>query len=285
MPAMPNEMRTPTISLGGGTIASAVTRLWREPLLHFCVLGALIFGADALLHPPTATDNKEILVSKTLRQRFIDGFDEDKERVPSQAELQQMIDNWVVREILYREGKALAVDRGDDMIRERVTYKVQELIFEQIKVPRPTEDDLRTWFAANHTRFDEPERVGFYMTPPSDEPTARRQFDDILAQRESNDLQQHTRAFPGRPVGSLAASFGDRFRDVLLALPMKEWHLIQSKEGWHVVRLDSRHPGSLASLDNVRDEATKLWAAEETRKRAAEAVSRLKSSYRVRYEQ
>jgi hypothetical protein len=123
------------------------------------------------------------------------------------------------------------------------------------------------------------------MTPPSDEPTARRQFDDILAQRESNDLQQHTRAFPGRPVGSLAASFGDRFRDVLLALPMKEWHLIQSKEGWHVVRLDSRHPGSLASLDNVRDEATKLWAAEETRKRAAEAVSRLKSSYRVRYEQ
>jgi len=266
-------------------LASAAARfLWREPLLHFCLLGALIFGVDTLLHPP-ARDDKVIVVTKAMRQSFIENFDEDKERVPSGAELEKMIESWVASEILYREGKTLAVDRGDEMIRDRVAYKLQLLIFDQIRVPQPTEDELRAWFAENHERFDEPERVGFYLTPPTDEVTARRQLEDIESQRESEDLQKQTRAILGRPVASLAASFGEDFRDALLRLPLGTWSVLQSKDGWHIVRLDSRRPGSPATIDSVRDEAVRIWHTDETRKRAWEAVSRLKASYTVRYEQ
>src|SRR5215470_12301843 len=61
---------------------TAARSLWREPLLHFFVLGALIFAADLILHPP-ANDERVITVTKALRQSFIDNFDEDKERAPS----------------------------------------------------------------------------------------------------------------------------------------------------------------------------------------------------------
>jgi parvulin-like peptidyl-prolyl cis-trans isomerase-like protein len=265
-------------------IASVAARfLRREPLLHFFVLGALIFGVDAALHPP-AKDDHVITVTKAMRQSFIDNFDEDKERVPSDAELEKMIESWVASEILYREGKTLAVDRGDDMIRDRVAYKLQLLIFDQIHVPQPTEDQLRDWFADNHERFDEPERVGFYLTPPTDEATARRELGDIQAERESEDLQRQARAILARPVASLAASFGEGFRDALLALPLGQWTVLQSKDGWHVVRLDSRNSGEPARLESIRDEATRIWHTDETRKLAWEAVSRLKASYNVRYE-
>src|ERR1700730_17776487 len=157
------------------SMAFAAARfLRREPLLHFVLLGALIFGVDAVLHPPPK-DEKVITVTKAMRQSFIDNFDEDKSRVPSDAELEKMIESWVASEILYREGKALGVDRGDDMIRDRVAFKLQLLIFDQIRVSQPTEDQLRAWFADNHERFDEQERVGFYLTPPTDEMTAQRQ--------------------------------------------------------------------------------------------------------------
>jgi len=300
--AMPNEIQTPRISPIGGShqiaadsadraahssrpIVSAAARfLWREPLLHFVLLGAIIFGVDAALHPPPK-DDKVITVTKAMRQSFIENFDEDKSRVPSDAELEKMIESWVASEILYREGKALGVDRGDDMIRDRVAFKLQLLIFDQIRLPRPTEDQLRAWFADNHERFDEQERVGFYLTPPTDEMTAQRQLVDIEGQHESEELQKQTRAILGRPVASLAASFGEKFRDALLALPLGQWKILQSKDGWHVVRLDSRRAGVLASLDNVRDEAVRIWLTDETRKRAWEAVSRLKASYSVRYEQ
>jgi hypothetical protein len=219
-----------------------------------------------------------------MRQSFIDNFDEDKARVPSGAELQKMIDSWVASEILYREGKGLAVDRGDDMIRDRIAYKLQLLIFDQISVPQPTQEQLHAWFANNHGRFDEPETVGFYLTPPTDEATARRELEDIQARRESVELQKQTRAILARPVASLAPSFGERFRDALLAQPLEQWTVLQSKDGWHVVRLDSRRAGTLASLESVREEAARLWHTDETRKRAWEAVNRLKASYTVRYE-
>jgi hypothetical protein len=297
----PDDIPSPRISPSGGSdshsaadtgdrdassrpAASALPGFWREPLLHFLVLGALIFGADAILHPP-AKDDREIVVTKALRQSFIENFDEDKERTPSAAELEKMIESWVASEILYREGKMLAVDRGDDMIRDRIAFKLQLLIFDQIRVAPPTEDELRAWFADNHQRFDEPERVGFYLTPPTDESMARRQLEDIQAQRESETLQKQTRAILGRPVASLAASFGEDFRDAVLALPMGKWAVLQSKDGWHVVRLDSRRPGVLATLESVRDEAARIWQTDETRKRAWEAVTRLKATYNVRYEQ
>jgi hypothetical protein len=264
--------------------SAAAHSLWREPLLHFAVLGALVFVGDAILHP-LAKDERVITVTKALRQSFIDNFDEDKERTPSEAELQKMIDAWVASEILYREGKALAVDVGDEQIRDRIAYKLQVLIFDQAQVGPPSEEQLRAWFESNHERFDEPERVGFYLTPPTDEATARRQLADIEAQHESAELQQQTRAILGRPIASLAPSFGEGFRDGLLALPLGQWAVLQSKDGWHVVRLDSRRPGKLARLQDVRDEASRIWRTDETRKRAWEAVNRLKASYRVRYEQ
>ncbi|WP_407112899.1 peptidyl-prolyl cis-trans isomerase [Bradyrhizobium sp. LMG 9283] len=266
------------------SIISTLMRLSREPLLHFALLGGMIFAADAALHP-AAKDEKVITVTKALRQSFIENFDEDKERTPSDDQLQKRIDAWVASEILYREGKALAVDRGDEMIRDRIAFKMQLLIFDQIRIAKPTEEQLQAWFAENHTRFDEPERVSFYITPPTDQTTAQRQLDDIVQQHESAELQQQTRAILARPVASLAASFGEDFRDALLSMPHEQWKVLRSKEGWHVVRLDSRREGALASLEKVRDEAARIWQTEETRKLAWEAVKRLKASYQVRYEQ
>ncbi len=263
--------------------AAALWRLAAEPLVHFAILGGLIFGIDAVLHPP-ARNEHVIVVTKALRQSFIDGFSEDKDKAPTADDVNKMIDAWVASEILYREGKAAGVDRGDQTIRDRIAYKLQLLIFDQVKVERPTNDQLRQWFATNHQRYDEPERVGFYITPPTDEAAARRALDAIAAQHEDADLQRKTRAILARPVAAVAAAFGTDFRDKLLAAPLGQWVVLQSKEGWHVVRLDSHRPGKLAKLEEVFDDAARIWHDDQVRVRAWEAVNRLKASYTVKYE-
>lgn len=284
MPTQTIEMASKLSTGSRPSLSSAARALIREPLLHFTVLGGLIFGAYTVLHPPEK-DDKTIIVSKAMRQSFIDNFSEDKDRTPSQEDIRKMSEAWIASEILYREGKALGIDRGDEMIRDRIAFKLQYLIFDQVKVPEPTDAQLKAWFAENHARFDEPERVGFYLTPATDKATAARQLDDIKAQRETEGLAEQTRAILGRPVLSLADAFGTGFRDGLLALPQGEWSLLQSKEGWHVVRLDSRAQGAPAKLEAIRDEVTKAWTTEETRKQAWDAVNRLKTNYTIRYEQ
>jgi len=143
---------------------------------------------------------------------------------------------------------------------------------------------LRAWFAENHARFDEPERVSFYISPPTDEAAARKHLADVLAGEDPAELQRTTRAIIGRPIPTLSASFGDAFRDRLLALPMEQWSVLESKEGWHLVRLDSRRPGEPAKFEDNQDEIVKVWQTDSTRRRAWEAVQRLRANYAVRIE-
>ena len=257
--------------------------LLREPLLHFLLLGGLIFAADAILHPPDRSE-RVITVTRAMRQAMSENFDEDRERKATPAELSAMIENWVASEILYREGKALGVDRGDDAIRDRIAYKLQLLIFSQLEEPVGDEATLRAWFAAHRDRFDEPERVSFYLGLPTDEATARQHLAAIQAGADPDELQRTTRAIIGRPIGSLAASFGDGFRDALLGLPLEQWGVLQSSEGWHVVRLDSRRPGVPARFEDNQDEIVRTWTTDEKRRRAWEAVQRLRANYTVRVE-
>jgi hypothetical protein len=51
-PAEEKDSRDNSGASVGQSVASVMRSLLREPLLHFAVLGAIIFGADALLHPP-----------------------------------------------------------------------------------------------------------------------------------------------------------------------------------------------------------------------------------------
>lgn len=264
-------------------LAAAFSALRREPLLHFCLLGGLIFAADHLLQPPVQ-DNKTIVVTKSMQQSFINGFSEDGDRVPTPEQLKNMIDSWVASEILYREGKALGVEKGDDMIRDRIAFKLQVLLFDQVQLEKPTEEQLRAFFETIRNRFDVPEQVSFLLTAATDEAAARRQLDDIRAERETDEFRDQTRLFPSRPVGSLAPSFGDNFGEQLTGLRIGEWNVLQAKDGWHVARLDGRRPAKPASYESVRDEVVRMWTTEETRKRAWAAVQKLKANYTIKVE-
>lgn len=254
-----------------------------EPLFQFCLIGGLIFALDLVLHPP-GQDEKTIVVTKAMQDGFVRNFSEDGDRFPSPTELNNMIESWVASEVLYREGKALGMDKGDAMIRDRIAFKLQSLVFDQVKVDKPTEADLRAWFEKTRMQYDEPERVGFLLTPASDEATARRQLEDIRAQRESAELRDQTRAFLGRPVPSLAATFGDDFAAHFAKLTANEWTVIRANDGWHVVRLDVRKPGVPATYEEVVDNVRRSFLNEETRKRAWATVQKLKSNYTVKIE-
>lgn len=268
----------------GGTIGTFLSGLWREPLVHFCLLGGLIFAIDHVVHPP-AQDDKTIVVTKAMQQSFIKNFSEDGDQAPTDEQVKNMIDSWVASEILYREGKALGVEKGDDMIRDRIAFKLQVLVFDQVQLEKPTDTQLRPYFEKNRSQFDQPEQVSFLLTPATDEATVRRQFADMKAERESAELRDQTRVFPNRPVNTLAQSFGDNFRNAIVALPIGEWHVIEAKDGWRIARLDARRAATPANFEEVRGEVKKMWTTEETRMRAWDAVTKLKSAYNVKVEQ
>lgn len=255
----------------------------REPLLHFLLIGAALFGADRLLRTPLE-DTKTIIVTKAMQDAFIRGFDEDGVRKPTPEQLKNMINAWVGSEILYREGKALGVDKGDDMIRDRIAFKLQVLVFDQVKLEKPTPQVLRAYFEANRNRFDRPETVTFLITSGTSEAAAKANFAAMAAQKETPELRDSTRVFANRPLESIAPVFGAAFAGDLLRLPLGEWHVLQASDGWHVVRLDAHQAKQPADFGALQAQIASLWQTEETRRRAWAAVEELKAGYKIKIE-
>src|SRR5882672_5080040 len=103
-------------------------RLIREPLLHFLVLGALLFGLYGWLNREGFKAPNEIVVSRGQVVNLSAQFERISHRGPTQQELQGLIDNWVREEILYREGLAMNLDRDDPVVRRRIQQKVEFIV-------------------------------------------------------------------------------------------------------------------------------------------------------------
>src|SRR5688572_139179 len=105
-------------------------RSWlREPLLHFLLLGAVLFFVYAALNrhradadPQTIVVNREkLLTFIQYRSRAFDAtrFNNLLESLPEE-ELRKLIQSYVREEALYREAKALQLDKNDYVARLRL---------------------------------------------------------------------------------------------------------------------------------------------------------------------
>src|SRR5262245_56959708 len=93
-------------------------RWLREPLLHFVVLGGLVFAVDHFL-VSKADDPHTIVVGADVDREARETFNASRGQDPSGAELEALRQVWLDNEVLYREGLALQLDKGDSAIRER----------------------------------------------------------------------------------------------------------------------------------------------------------------------
>ncbi|MFX6930183.1 hypothetical protein ABTH73_19595, partial [Acinetobacter baumannii] len=82
-------------------------------------------------------------------------------REPNAEELAALRRVWLDNEVLYREGLALQVDKGDSAIRERVIFKALSVVDANTKLPAVTDEVLRKWFEGHRVKYDEPPRFDF----------------------------------------------------------------------------------------------------------------------------
>jgi hypothetical protein len=131
-------------------------RTWlREPLLHFLTIGAALFAVDHVLSV-RAEDPHTITVDESQDKRDREVFKQQHGREPDAAELQEARRSWLDNEVLYREGIAMQMDRGDPLIRDRVIFKMLNLIEAGLATPTFDEKALREWFGRNRENYGAP---------------------------------------------------------------------------------------------------------------------------------
>jgi len=260
------------------------TRWLHEPLLHFALVGALLFGADRLLIEQV-DDPNTIIVGSAVADEARRLFRESRGREPNSEELAGLTRRWVDNEILYREGLALGVDQGDTMIRERVIFKSLMLVESGLKLPPIDDQSLRAWFETQRAKYDEPARYDFQEAVlAADTPEAAVQaFVAKLNQGAPGDTGAGLRVFKGRPHANLVQSYGADFAQALEAGPVGEWRAMPTREGLRVMRLDAVIAAQPAQFEALRNAVLADWTDATMAQMRTDAVRLRGQKYTVKF--
>jgi hypothetical protein len=258
--------------------------LAREPLLHFLAIGAVIFAVNALIAPPAGKD-RLIEVTPEVRQSIVELFRTERHRDPTSEEMAPLIEVWLLNEITYREALAQGLDRGDEMIRERIMQKMRLLIFGNVNITDPTEPELQQWLDSHRRRYDIPPSISFFEVPvpgPDGAAEAAELLRQIQRGEEPEAVRLRARAFAKRPYATLVNGFGQEFIDRLSSFPRGQWQALQSGQDWHIVRLDENFPGRQVDLNEVRDQVFTDAKQDRVRTAATGTIREMGKAYTIR---
>ena len=260
------------------------TPAWlREPLVHFALLGALLFGVDAMLASRDG-DPRVIVVDAEVDAHAIKVFKDARGRDPNPEELYALRKVWLDNEVLYREGVALGLDKGDTAIRERVIFKALSMVDAGTKLPPVDESTLREWFLKNRAKYDEPARFDFEEAVPEGErnEVTARSFAAALNAGTPGEAQAGLRVFTARPHDNIVQSYGAEFAASLASAPVGEWQALPSREGLRVMRLKSTTPAKPAVFEDVAGAVVQDWTDFVMAEQRSTAVHALAQKYKVR---
>ena len=138
-------------------------RLLKEPLLHFVVLGTLLFGAYEWMNRGARNEGpaKQVRVSEGDVRWLVQTWSRQWQRQPTREELRGLVTNFLKEELLAREARAMGLDENDTIVRRRLAQKVEFLMQDTSRLAEPTDDDLRKFYAAHPERFQTDARISF----------------------------------------------------------------------------------------------------------------------------
>jgi hypothetical protein len=237
-------------------------RIHREPLLHFMLLGALLFWIYGALNRGALVAPDEILVDRARLESIAAQFQRTWLRPPTAEELQGLIDSWVREEVLYREGIAQGLDRDDPVVRRRVAQKLTAMADVQTSA-EASEAELQAWLDAHLDSYRIEPRYTLQQVYFDPERHGARLEAEVAAALAA--LAQGSAAAPGdatllpalldaAPISEIARVFGQDFATAVAALPVGGWQgPVSSGYGVHLVEIRFREPGRAPALAEVRD--------------------------------
>lgn len=266
--------------------AHRLPRWTKEPLLHFVLLGALLFGVDHAF-VARADDPLTIVVGAEVEREARETFRAARGTDPTPEQLAALRQAWLDNEVLYREGMAMRVDQGDTTIRDRIVFKALNVVESNLKLPPVDDAALRAWFEKHRAKYDEPARYDFQeaVLAGDGSEAAVRAFAAELNRSAGGEVKAGLRVFKGRPHANIVQSYGPEFAEALEGLPAGgEWRALRTREGWRAMRLEAVAPGKPASFEALRGVVLQDWTDATMSELRTAAVRQLAKKYRVRQE-
>ncbi len=277
---------------------SPLKRWLREPLLHFLILGLMLFGVYGYLHRGRTGVESSKQITLTLDDlRPMDLYFESQwHRPPTPEEFQAMVEDKIREEVLYREGLAMGLDKDDTIVKRRMAQKMQFLAEDVAAAHEPSTAELKAWFEKNSNKFALPGRYSFrhlYFSPDkrgrNAQEDATRALAKIAGQPEDSKMAASLADpfmfqdyYADRTPEALAKEFGPQFAVAVEKLKPGSWQgPIESGYGWHLAFVDSVIPGRIPAFEEMEPDVKTAWLSEQKQQAWQKAYAEMRAKYMV----
>lgn len=287
-----------------------ISKLIRDPLCHFSLIGAALFGAyEQLKSPEAAVDPHTIVVDRdallTFMQYRATRFEPEQanqrlDNMP-EPEREQLIHDFVREEALYRQAEALGMTENDYIIRRRSVQKLEFIAQGVAEQVVSVESDAVQAYFDSHTQdyYEEPSYTftHVFVKPDASSESAPERAQKLLT--ELNDQQVgfssatgfgdrflYNRNYVERTPEFIASHFGEGFRAQLAELTADSGHWqgpVVSNHGLHLVMLSEYRPGRLPELSEVRSRVEQDFRVAQEKQKQELAIQQIVEQYDVEY--
>ena len=269
-----------------------MSRIFKEPLVHFLLIGAALFVVYGQLNETEEAEESQqkIIVSSGRIEQLANIFAKTWQRPPTREELQGIIDDFVLEEVYYRQAIDMGLERDDTIIRRRLRQKLEFLTDDTASLVEPSDAELQAYLVDHEDMFRESGKYSFrqvYFNPERYGDDPEGYVKEQLAVLNSN----------GSPVGDVSllpesvddfsrravdGTFGTGFAQQLDSLETGSWQgPVQSGLGLHLVRIDNRVPGRLPELAEIREIVQREWSNAKRVELRAEINARMLEAFEV----
>jgi hypothetical protein len=272
-------------------------KLLQEPLVHFLVAGAALFGLYGWLdggEDPNARPLPQVHISEgdvsSLRETWVLQWP----REPTREELRGAVTQLLNEQLLALEAHDLRLDENDMIVRRRLAQKLNFVIEGTTRLAEPTERGLQEFYESHPDQFRTEARVSFtqvyFSSTRRKDPTAdaRASLAELSAQRDNEPEETIGDRFLLGPEfhdeseQMVSKAFGREFAEMVFGLMPGSWSgPIGSGYGLHLVRVSALQASQLRPFAEVRSQVLEAWRREREKTANEQYLAGLRTKYEV----
>jgi hypothetical protein len=263
-------------------------RLAAEPLVHFLLIGALLFAGLGVVK---SWQRPVVRIEAGDLDQLAVYWEAQMQRRPDKAELAGIISDRINEELMAREAMRLGLGKDDMIIRRRLAQKMAFAAEDLDAVAQPDEATLRAYYARTAARYAGAPRVSFHQVFYSgDRPNGGAARAATLALDKAEDDKREPSGDPflfpltydDVAARDLTRDYGPGFVHLLETATVGQWAgPVLSPYGWHIVKVSARRQPPATTFESVRDQVREAYLVERRAQANAAFLRDLRKRYRV----
>ena len=272
-----------------------MNKFYKEPLLHFVLIGAVFFLLYSWIGKPDDSKDTIVLDNQDLEE-IVSKFEMQWNRIPTEEELIQIVSSKVEDEVFYKEALKMNLDSNDEIIKRRLSQKMKSLTKDVSSIIEPSKDELVSYYEKHKNKYSIEATYSFYQIffSPDKRDNFRLEAKHAIYKANSRTLDEAMllgdpislpKKFTNTSSFHIRRQMGAEFANSINELELNNWQgPISSGFGSHLVYITSKKAEEIAPYSKVKKQVLEDFMFEKQQKTKQGILKEFIKKYDIKYD-